>query len=666
MLHVLRFVALLALPAGALAQPLAEEFASLARPEDARGGTLAFAYEGQMVSAPLLEARYEIGINGMLARTRLRQTFENTSGEWIEGVYVYPLSEDAVVDTLDLIIGERHISGEIRERHRALAEYAQAKRDGRRAGLVESERPNIFTTSVANVGPGERVTIEIGYQQLVDYADGTFSLRLPLVVGPRYVPAARAMLQPLDAARITPILRDPDRGPGNPVEVSVSLDAGMPLDEVRSLYHSVQQRRVDRSRREISLSYTSVPADRDFVLEWTASSNVPQAALFTETVDGEDYGLLMFVPPVGAAVRALPREIVFVIDTSGSMDGTSITQAREALLFALDRLRPDDRFNIIRFDSSMQLLHRAPVDATRTAVAEAAAYVRGLRSGGGTEMFPAVNAALHQFADADAERVRQVIFITDGNVGNEADLFALIERELGRARLYTVGIGSAPNGYFMANAARFGRGVHMYIGDINEVSTRMSALFTKIEQPVLTDIALEWPGTEHRDVYPQRISDLFAGEPLLVAVRGELPATFTLRGQMQGSEWTERIARRRGGEADGVARHWAAMRVESLYEQRHRGEPGDAVYDAVVATALQHGLVTRYTSLIAVDRDPVRAPGQPVHTAQVPTNLPAGWSYGGLAGRLPSGATSARADLLIGALALLFALALARGRRRHA
>jgi Ca-activated chloride channel family protein len=664
-LQFLRFVLLLGLPIAGSAQALRDEFIALARPEDARGGSLAFAYEGQMVSAPLLEARYEVDVNGMLARTHLRQTFENTSGEWIEGVYVYPLPERAVVDSLELIVGERHVAGEIRERVRAQVEYEQAKHAGRRAGLVESERPNMFTTSVANIGPGERVTIEIAYQELVRFADGVFSLRLPLVVGPRYVPASQALVAPVDTARIAAVVRDPREGLGNPVELAVSLDAGIPIAELRSLYHAVQQRRVSASRREVSFAYTSVPADRDFVLEWTAPTQTPQATLFTETVDGEDYGLLMFVPPVANAVRALPREVVFVIDTSGSMDGTSITQARQALLFALERLTPADSFNIVRFDSSTQLLHRYPVAATAEALAEAAAYVRSLQSGGGTEMFPAINAALHQFGSDDGERVQQVVFITDGNVGNEADLFALIERELGNARLYTVGIGSAPNSYFMANAARFGRGVHTFIGDINEVSDRMSALFAKIAQPVLTDISIAWPDGRAREVYPQRISDLFAGEPLLVAVRGPLPAGFSLQGRMHGSEWSEDVVRRGATKGDGIARQWASMRVAALLEQRHRDDPVDPVYRAVVATALEHGLVTRYTSLLAVDRNPVRAPGQPLPAVAVPTNLPAGWSLAGLPDRLPAGGTSARGELLLGAVALLLACWLASERRQR-
>ncbi|MGD2166495.1 MAG: marine proteobacterial sortase target protein, partial [Gammaproteobacteria bacterium] len=559
-MHRLAQVAWLAafLAAPLAAQPAAGGLIAIPGPEHVGSGTLAFGVSARMVAAPLLEADYEISIGGMLARTQLRQTFENTTGEWVEAIYVYPLPDGAQVDRLELVVGDRRIRGEIREREQARLEYDRARSEGRRAGLLESERPNLFTTNVANIGPGERISVAIAYQQTVRYDAGLFTVRVPLVIGSRYIPPELAAADPEDADRITPLVRS--SAPANPVRIQASLDAGMPITDVRSLYHRVAQRIVTRAAREIELTDPDVPADRDFVLQWRAASQEPVTALFREWQAGEQYALLQFFPPQGLRPPELSRDIVFVIDTSGSMDGTSIEQAREALLFALRRLRPDDRFNIIRFASDTQLLHDRPIAATAREMSSAGAWVRGLRSGGGTEMFPALNAALRQFADPGGSRVRQIVFMTDGNVGNEQALFELIRKQLGNTRLYTVGIGSAPNGYFMSAAARYGRGTHTFIGDIGEVSERMTALFEKIAAPVLTDIEIEWPDGAVREIYPQRLTDLFAGEPMLVSIHGPLPRSFTITGRMAGAPWSQQLQTTTASELPGVGRRWASER----------------------------------------------------------------------------------------------------------
>ena len=640
----------------ALATPLAaqqttDQLLAIANPADVGSGTLALSVDGQMVAAPLLDAEYRLSIGGMLARTQLRQSFANTTGDWIEGIYIFPLPDDAQVDHLELTVGNRHIRGEVREREHARAQYEKARAQGQRAGLLESERPNMFTTTVANIGPGERVDIAIAYQQTVSYDAGIFSVRVPLVVGPRYVPPEQVAADREDAMRITPIVRS--SGAANPVRIIASIDAGMPIVDVRSLYHAVTQRVLGHNSRELELSDPAVPADRDFVLEWRSAAHEPTTALYREWHGGEEYSLLQFFPPQGLRPPQLPRDIVFVIDTSGSMDGTSIQQAREALLFALQQLNSADRFNIIRFASDTQLLHGAPVTASNAQIGSAKEFVRRLTSGGGTEMFPAVNAALRQFSGFDESRVRQIVFITDGNVGNEQALFNLIKSQLGSTRLYTVGIGSAPNSWFMAAAARYGRGTHSFIGDIGEVSQRMTALFEKIAAPVLTEIQIDWPDGAVRDVYPQRVTDLFAGEPMLVSIRGALPPTFTVSGQMAGSAWSQQLQTSLASELPGVGKQWAAERIGELLDNRHKREPGDPIYDAVVATALDHGVVSRYTSLLAIEQALARAPGQPLVSRQVPVNLPAGWRAAGIGGRLPGTATSASFYIAVG-LSLMF------------
>lgn len=660
-------IALLVCACGAvtMAQDFAADGREMREPSDARRGTLALLLEDRAVEAPILSAEFDVEISGMIGRTRVRQRFRNPTEHWVEAIYLYPLPAGAAVDRLSLAIGDRRIDGEIRERARAHETYREAKREGRAASLVEQKRSNLYTTSIANIGPGTTVYIDIEYQQTLSFDAGEFSLRIPLVAGPRYRPTTLrtvggeiVMPGAASVARITPQLRPPGTAPGNGVAIRVRLDAGFPLADLRSLYHRVEQRASADNVYSIVLSDDSVPADRDFVLRWRARPEaVPRAAVFRERTNGHDYAMLMLVPPEGTDERVLPRDLVFVIDTSGSMDGTSIEQARDALVFALERLRPDDRFNIIRFATSTELLFPEPVAATSSQIQTAIGYVRGLRSRGGTEMFPALNAALRQFRFSSERRVRQVVFITDGNVANEDVLFDLITAAPVDARLFTVGIGSAPNAYFMTGAARHGRGSYVYIGDISEVGDKMSALFSKIERPVLSDVTIGWPDEAGLEFYPERVGDLFAGEPLLISVRGKLPPEIRVSGIVAGADWSETLPLR-GERSPGVAVNWARARIRHLLGQRHRAAPGDPVYDAVVATALEHQQVSPYTSLVAVDRAPLRPSENRLESTVVPLNLPAGWRYAGLVGRLPAGATGAPRLLLIAVVFVSLSIAL--------
>ena len=483
------------------------EAAALLRLEDVGRGELLLnsGREGLYRPAPLLLSRMRVKVSGMVARVVVRQSFRNPTGDWLEGRYVFPLSEEGAFDRMRLIVGDTVIEGRIAERAAARRRYQAAKQAGQRASLLEQERPNIFTTSVANIGPGEEVTVEIAYREPLPFRDGRFSLRLPLVVGPRYIPgpAQVARVGPdgwsfavppvADAGRITPPLSPPSDGPINPVDIVIELDPGFAIAGVVSPHHKVTVNQRSDGRFQVSLAKGPVPADRDFVLEWTPETGQqPAAALFAEDIGGDTYLLMMVMPPTLAAAESerLRRETVFVIDTSGSMHDASIDQARQALLLALDRLDPRDRFNIVRFNNNASALFPGARPADAENLDYARRFVRALTASGGTEMMSALRLALDGGRDPD--RLRQVVFLTDGAVGNEAALFGFIERKLGDSRLFTVGIGSAPNGYFMRKAAEFGGGSYTFIGEPDQVAARMGELFTKLERPAMTDLRLTW------------------------------------------------------------------------------------------------------------------------------------------------------------------------------
>jgi Ca-activated chloride channel family protein len=611
-----------------------------------RGGTA-------VQTAPLVSTDVEIRVTAHVARAKVVQRFRNPHPDWTEGVYIFPLPENAAVDRLRMRIGERLIEGEIREKEAAKASYAQAKAEGRRATLLEQERPNIFTSSVANIGPGEEIGIEIEYQQTLRYDQGRYSLRFPMVVGPRYLPAS---MEPEDAARISPAVLHPAEEAvlHNPVTLRVEVQAGVALAGLASPSHAIRTS-CGQASCLVSLQ-EAVPANRDFVLDWTlARGAAPAAAAIAEKKADRYYGLVMVVPPLAEReTQRLPREAIYVIDTSGSMQGASIAQAREALELAIRRLSPADRFNIIEFNSHARALYREARPATADSVQQAVRWVRALCAQGGTEMAKALDLALD--GRETPGRVRQIVFLTDGAVGNEEELFRMIRARLGDSRLFTVGIGSAPNSHFMTKAAQIGAGSFTYIGRIDEVKEKMDALFAKLESPVLKGVRIDWSGAPGVVAWPKQIPDLYAGEPVLVAFSAErLPAEVTVSALAGDRPWQARVPVAGAHGENALPVLWAREQIAALMDRMREGAPESEIREAVVVLALEHHLVSRFTSLVAVDRTPARSAEATLKSASIATNLPQGWTYEGVFGELPRGATSLRFDLVVGSLLLLAA-----------
>ena len=664
------------------------------RPEKIKQGTLLFKANKNLTHgytlAPTLDTDVHIQITGMIARATVRQKFHNNSADWQEGIYVFPLPENAAVDQLRMHIGDRIIEGQIREKQQARKEYQQAKIAGKRASLVEQERPNIFTTSVANIGPDENIMIEITYQQPVRYQNKTFSLRFPMVVAPRYIPGKTVVTgfegtgwslntdQVADASRITPAVlnpgqdleNEPEHKPVNPVSLRIDLDAGFLLSNIDSPYHPIDIGIPDKTQYSIQLQHSQVPANRDFVLDWKAEpGNTPKAALFTEEKDADIYSMIMLLPPASEISPVLHREVIFVIDTSGSMSGPSIVQAKQALNLALNRLKPGDRFNIIQFNSYTDKLFRFPQSLSHHALRQAHQYVDSLKAQGGTEMAPALRAALlkqdnnnHKDRNYD---VRQVIFLTDGSIGNEDALFNIIQSQLGDSRLFTIGIGSAPNSHFMNRAAKFGRGTHTYIGNVSEIQSKMEILFSKLESPVLTNIHIQWPENCIVESWPQNIPDLYLGEPLLISTKSDsLPESLIITGEIAGETWSASLNLEGGQKNSGIPTIWARKKIAALMDQMRRGDEAGDLRKNIIETALKHHLVSKYTSLVAVDVTPARIKEALVKSHALPVNLPAGWDHKKVFGQLPATATNAPFAFLNGLL-MLFAGLLLLLTRKH-
>ena len=639
-------------------------------PNEMQSGSLLLRMENGYSTATLLDTAVNMNISGLVARVSVRQEFRNTSEDWVEGIYVFPLPDKAAVDRMRLHIGERFIEGEIQEKEHAKKTYEKAKQAGQKASLVEQQRANLFTTSVANIAPGELVVIEVEYLEDIRYEEGQFSIRFPMTLTPRYISGS-----PLpdrvgsgwapdtdripDASSITPPQVTTSRA--HQLSLTANVNAGMPLEIIASRYHPVSVGE-ESGQYKVTLRAGTVAMDHDFELVWRpVPSAAPRAMSFVETVDGKPHYLLMVMPPdhKEQTAAAMSRETIFIIDTSGSMHGVSIQQAKRAVQLALKGLKPADRFNIIEFNSVTKALYPNSKSVTDQSMLEASQFVQKLQANGGTEMRPALSLALNS---APSEgHLRQIVFITDGSVGYEDELFSMIEGRLGAARLFTVGIGSAPNSWFMRKAAEAGRGSYTFISALHEVREKMDGLFRKLEHPQVTDIELEWPSGVVVDSFPSTVPDLYLGEPITVKVEasGELRDGDFVRvsGTSIGGGWTAELPVKSAQDSPGIAALWARARIGELMNVERRSSEPDEVRLAIVETALTHHLVSKYTSLVAVDKTPARPTNDPLKSEQVPNLMPYGQSSNAIFG-FPATATDAPTLRFIGFMTLLSALLL--------
>jgi Ca-activated chloride channel homolog len=620
---------------------------ALTRPGDAKSGSLLLKSEDGYAEAIRLGIDVDLTVSGPTIRARVTQLFRNPTKDWVEAVYVYPLPPGGAVDTLKMVVGDRVVVGEIKERQQARIIYEQAKRDGQKAALTEQERPNIFTNSVANIGPGETVLVQIEYQEPVHQSGNTFSVRVPMVVAPRYNPAP--IIQSVefkpnggwgvtasdpvpDRDRITPPVLDPaEHAPVNPTAITVRLQAGFALGEVKSHHHQVKTEKVDDASQIIRLAEGVVPADRDFELTWTpAAEKAPAVGLFREHVGEADYLLAYVTPPSvdNATQKPMPREVIFVIDNSGSMGGTSIVQAKASLLYALGRLQPGDRFNVIRFDHTMTVLFPSTVPADATHIGRATSFVSALQAEGGTEMLPAMRAALSDGNREDTSYVRQVVFLTDGAIGNEEQMFETISALRGRSRIFMVGIGSAPNTFLMTRAAELGRGAFTHIGSTEQVEERMRGLFAKLENPAVTGLSAKFSEAKS-DMTPAVLPDVYRGEPLVLATKlDKFSGSVEIKGRIGDRPWSVTLPLANAAEGKGLSKLWAYRKIADAEVSRTmRQSTPEETDKAVLVLALEHQLVTRLTSLIAVDKTPSRPDGETLKLAELPLNLPAGWEF---------------------------------------
>jgi len=595
--------------------------------------------EAAFIEAPRLVQSIRVDIAAIVARGSVTQVFRNESEQWVEGMYRFPLPDDAAVDRLTIRVGERVIEGLIQEREEAEQTYEAARDAGQTTALLDRDRPNLFSLSLANIGPGEQISVELGFQATAERDGDAFAFTMPLVTAPRYLPdaALAAIDHPLLRAAIARQREEAERL-GFPVDLSrlsnataleITLDAGGDIATLESPTHELVVSRVEE-RYRIGLRQDEVPADRDMILRWTVErGDEPGAILFHEEMDGRDYLLAMVQPPAPEAAASLdrPRNVTFIIDVSGSMHGQSMEAAQAALLNAIGALDATDTFDIIAFSDRHHRLFGASRLATPNRQLEAAKFVSGLNANGGTEMASPLRDALGNISGGD-DTVRQVVFLTDGLVGNEEELLTLIEAGLGDTRLFTVSLGSAPNEWFMEKAAEIGAGDSLRIVDMSEAEDRMNAFYAAIENPVVTDLRLTPAVGDQIEFYPPRLPDLYGTSAVLVPIATDgWDSPITLTGTANGAPWQVEMTRADVRPANGIARLWAQSHVDHILDQQRIGEMTEArARQAVLDVAIPHNIATRYTSFVAVDQEVRRASEEALEEAVMPNNLPAGMS----------------------------------------
>lgn len=584
---------------------------------------------------PLKHTAIQASIIGPLCNVQIQQQFHNTHTQPIEAIYVFPLPEDAAVTSLSLHIGGRTIRGEVREREQAQREYEAAREAGQGAALLEQERPNIFTVSVANIQPDEEVQVMLAFHDRVPYENGAFEFVLPTVVLPRYTPDDTSEVP--DMHRLTsPLLSENENEnerDGHTLSVQVELDTGR-LANLSSPSHQID---VDKqhTRTIVTLRESERYPNKDFILRYSVAGDQFEAAAFTYRPAGEPGTLLLMLAPQAETDpdAVMPREVLFVLDRSGSMGGDSIVQARNALRSCLRALNPGDTFNIFPFDDKVEQFMSRPVAFTQEHIDASETYINKIDARGGTDILKALQKAFDQ--SRDPERLRVVVFLTDGAVSNEDQVLRKLRRSLNEARVYAFGIGSAVNRFLLDKLAEVGRGSVEYIFPGQGIEEAVQRFQNRAAFPILTNISIDWGKAKVTDVYPDPLPDLYAGQPLVVMARfhSKGSAPVHLKGQTRSGRYQQTIDLEwpdatpdRSEHWQALPRVWARMRIDSLMT-RERDDPKQksSVRDTILGLALDHCLLSPYTAFVAIEEHGSEHEGRDEAVpVMVPIHLPQG------------------------------------------
>ncbi|MBD2576774.1 VIT domain-containing protein [Oscillatoria sp. FACHB-1406] len=644
-------------------------------PERKIGGLYA-THEGQEIAFPLKHTDVNAKVNGNLSRVTVTQTFENPFVKTLEAVYIFPLPDEAAVDEMEIQIGDRVIKGNIKKREEAQQIYQQAKAEGRTAGLLEQERDNIFTQSLANILPGEQIEVVIRYSDSLKFTGGDYEFIFPMVVGPRYIPgtgldsggggsAPAPMTQNQDtdivpdASRLNaPILPEGMRS-RHDISLMLEIDAGVSVQKIESPSHKLQIEYFDPPQPPLlrgeeskhSLEDTSnlplgiriqlgggdtIP-NKDFILRYQIAGDNTRATVLTQSDDRGGHFALYLIPALKyRSDEILPKDVVFLVDTSGSQSGEPLQQCQVLMRKFINGLNPDDTFTILDFSDRVRQLSKNPLPNTEDNRKKALKYIDKLQASGATEMLSGIQAAI-KFPTPEG-RVRTIVLLTDGYIGNEDQICAEVQQNLQRGnRLYCFGTGSSVNRYLVNRVAEVGRGMSYVVRHDEPIHQVTTKFFREVNNPVSTNIEVKWNGSgEAPDIYPPKAPDLFAKQPLVLfgrkrdGIDGKLSISGTTAGG-QAYEKTFDLKFEQNSGNPAVAQLWGRQRIKALSNQMLTYETREGV-EAVTETAIAYQLLSNYTAFVAVSEEVRVNPDGESISVQVPVEMPEGVSHEGVFG----------------------------------
>jgi Ca-activated chloride channel family protein len=600
-------------------------------------GSLVAQIEEKQVTMPLKHTDVRASVSGYIGSVQVVQQFHNPYDTKIEAVYVFPLPHNAAVSEFIITIGERRIRGIIRERQEAEEIYQVAKRQGYVASLLTEERPNIFTQSVANIEPGKAIDVTIKYFHTLAYVDGWYEFEFPMVVGPRFNPpgttggiGAVPVGQHGASGQKTEIqYLKPNERSGHEISLRVDVDAGVAIEEFECRTHAVSHESPSSHQLAVALQPQDNLPNLDFVLRYRVAGDQIKSSLLTHRDARGGYFTLMIYPPAElASLARQPLELVFVLDCSGSMSGMPIAHAKAAVERGLRLLRPGDSFQLINFSMSASQLGRAPIEATPQNIQLGLRYLNSLRGGGGTMMIEGIKAALD--FPHDPQRLRFVCFLTDGYIGNEAEILGEVHKRLGASRIFSFGVGSSPNRYLLDHLAKAGRGAVAYLGPRDDGAKVMEAFFIRISHPALTDLQVDWGELDPSEVFPQSLPDLFVGRPGILTGRfaGKADTQLRISGKAANEAVAITIPANLASDADehlALPSVWARMKIAYLAGQSIF-TPDAPWSEQIKQVALEYGLMSAFTAFVAVDSTQ-RTDGIEGVTIPVAVPVPEGVEY---------------------------------------
>jgi Ca-activated chloride channel family protein len=615
---------------------------------------------------PLKNTSVDMAISGVIADVTVRQTYRNEGSRPINASYLFPASTRAAVYAMRMQIGDQIIVAKIKEREKAKREFDEAKKKGKSASLLEQERPNVFSMSLANIMPGDQIEIELRYTELLVPTDGVYEVVYPTVVGPRYSSHPESSAPKEDSSVKAPYLRQ-GKNPTSTLHISTRLSAGVPIQDLSCPSHRIIPHFQSPSIAQLNLDdEDAFQGNRDFVLRYRLAGDKIASGLILYQGEDENFFLYMAQPPERVTNADIPvREYIFVVDVSGSMNGFPLNTAKHLLRDLIGQLRSTDLFNVVLFAGDSTVLSRQSLRANQENISTAIGLIEQQRGSGGTELLPAIKQAMSLPREASVSR--SIVLVTDGYISGEVGVFDYIRENLDQCNVFSFGIGSAVNRYLIEGVARAGMGEPFVVTQEAEAPLIAAKFREYIQTPVLTDIQIRSIGFDTYDVNPAHLPDLLAQRPVILfgKWRGAVGGTFELTGKTGSGEYIARldVGGVQAEEANRALRYlWARSLIAELSDYGSGNLDPERI-GVITSMGLKYSLLTQYTSFIAV-REVVRNATGDAKDVNQPLPLPLGVSDLAVGGSTEKGSEPELVWLVIASL-LIALMTIFRGRRQH-